>query len=51
MKKNSKIIQVTNDNHQFAGNKEHKINGFIHIEDWFDTFLETNGDYWKETYF
>ena len=46
-----KIIQITNDNHQFAGNKENKVNGLIHIEDWFDSFLEQNGDYWKETYF
>ena len=46
-----KIIQITNDNHQFAGNKENKVNGLIHIEDGFDSFLEQNGDYWKETYF
>lgn len=46
-----KVIQITNDNHQFAGNKENKVNGLIHIEDWFDEFINNAGDYWKETYF
>lgn len=45
------VIQITNDNHQFAGNKENKVNGLIHIEDWFDEFINNAGDYWKETYF
>lgn len=38
-------------NHQFAGNKDYDVEGCIHIEDYFDTFLEQSGDYWKETYF
>lgn len=51
-KKTNKIAQMTADHKQFAGNKETgKIEGMVHIEDWFDEFLETSTPYYKETYF
>ncbi len=41
---------VTNDNKQFAGNKEHHLKEYTHIEDWFDEWL-TKNDYFKNVYF